>query len=59
MAEENQKLPMSAVLMAIAKHVAHRCKVENKAFMDCKNESKHPAACTKQGDAVTTCVIDL
>ena len=59
MASEEETLPVSAVLMSIAKHVAIRCRVENKAFMDCKNEDRNPEKCQKQGEQVTKCVITL
>jgi len=58
MAEE-ESLPVSAVLMSVAKHVAVRCGKENKEFMDCKGEDRDPEKCLEQGRKVTRCVMDL
>ena len=51
--------PTSAVLLSVAKHVSFSCKNSNKAYLDCKHKDKNPQACLDQGDAVTSCTIDL
>ena len=52
-------LPVSAVMMSVAKHVAVRCQSENKAFMDCKKQDRNPAKCLEQGKEITKCVMTL
>jgi hypothetical protein len=51
--------PVSAVLMAAAKHVAVMCAAPSAAFVACKKGDKNPAACLAAGDAVTACVAGL
>lgn len=51
--------PTSAVLMSLSKHIAVRCSKVNKAYMACKDGDANPESCLAQGDAVTSCVIDL
>ena len=51
--------PTSAVLMSISKHIAIRCKKPNAAFIACKKEDRNPEACLSQGNAVTSCTIDV
>jgi NADH dehydrogenase (ubiquinone) 1 alpha subcomplex subunit 8 len=58
-AEGQAPPPTSAVLMSLSKHIAVRCSKVNKAYMACKQNDANPEACLPQGDAVTSCVIDL
>ncbi|PRW57307.1 NADH dehydrogenase [ubiquinone] 1 alpha subcomplex subunit 8-B-like [Chlorella sorokiniana] len=58
-AEGQAPPPTSAVLMSLSKHIAVRCSKVNKAYMDCKANDANPEKCLAQGDAVTSCVIDL
>lgn len=51
--------PVSAVLMAAAKHVAVECAAASAAFIACKKGDKNPATCLGAGDAVTACVAGL
>ena len=51
--------PTSAVLMSLSKHIAVRCAKVNREYMACKAKDANPEACLEQGDAVTSCVIDL
>ncbi|KAL3135768.1 hypothetical protein ABBQ32_007331 [Trebouxia sp. C0010 RCD-2024] len=51
--------PTSAVLLSVAKHISFTCAKPNKAYLDCKRKDKNPAACLEQGNAVTSCTIDL
>ncbi|KAK9822386.1 hypothetical protein WJX81_007040 [Elliptochloris bilobata] len=51
--------PTSAVLMSISKHIAVRCKKPNAAFIACKKVDRNPEACLSQGNAVTSCTIDV
>ncbi len=51
--------PTSAVLMSISKHIAVRCKKPNTAFIECKKADRNPEACLRQGNAVTSCTIDV
>jgi NADH dehydrogenase (ubiquinone) 1 alpha subcomplex subunit 8 len=51
--------PTAAVLMSLSKHIAVRCAKVNRAYMACKANDANPESCLQQGDAVTTCVIDL
>jgi NADH dehydrogenase (ubiquinone) 1 alpha subcomplex subunit 8 len=59
MAESAPPLPTSAVLMSLSKHIAVRCSKVNKAYMQCKDKDANPEKCLAEGDAVTSCVIDL
>lgn len=54
-----QAPPTSAVLMSVSKHISHRCAKVNKAYVECKKKDKNPAACIKEGEAVTGCAVDL
>ncbi|GMH45170.1 hypothetical protein BSKO_13127 [Bryopsis sp. KO-2023] len=56
---ETERLPASAVLMAISKHIAIRCRDQNKAFMDCKKLDRNPEKCLAEGDAVTSCAVGI
>lgn len=56
---EEESLPMSAVLMSISKHVAVKCRAQNKAFMECRSLGKNPSKCLEEGTQVTKCVIQL
>ena len=57
--EDKEALPTSAVVMSISKHIAIRCHDQNRAFMMCKKADRNPEKCLKEGDAVTSCVIDM
>ena len=57
--EQSSAPPISAVLYAISKHIATKCSKQNKAFADCKQRDANPELCLEQGDAVTSCVVDL
>lgn len=59
MSENDAPPPTSAVLMSISKHIAVRCKKPNAAFIMCKKEDRNPEACLSQGNAVTSCTIDV
>ena len=59
MSEIDAPPPTSAVLMSISKHIAVRCKKPNAAFIVCKKEDRNPEACLSQGNAVTSCTIDV
>lgn len=59
MSDGESPLPTSAVLMAISKHVAVRCGKVNRAYMHCKDKDANPESCLAEGDAVTSCVVDL
>ncbi|KAI3438308.1 hypothetical protein D9Q98_000742 [Chlorella vulgaris] len=60
MADEGRSAsPTSAVLMSLSKHIAVRCAKVNREYMSCKNADANPETCLAQGDAVTSCVIDL
>mmetsp|Transcript_12303 Transcript_12303/g.34566 ORF Transcript_12303/g.34566 Transcript_12303/m.34566 type:complete len:103 (-) Transcript_12303:158-466(-) len=59
MATKEAPLPTSAVLMAIAKHIAVSCKKENATFMECKLKDCNPEACLAEGEAVTKCGVAL
>lgn len=52
-------VPASSVLFAISKQIASACADKNRAFLACKKRDKHPEACLTEGDAVTSCVVDL
>ncbi|XP_065843225.1 NADH dehydrogenase [ubiquinone] 1 alpha subcomplex subunit 8-like [Oscarella lobularis] len=47
----------SAVLVAAAHHYGQACRVENDAFMKCRQEKKDPRACLEEGRRVTQCAI--
>ena len=49
----------SAVLVAAAHHYGQACRVENDAFMKCRQEKKDPRACLEEGRRVTQCAIKL
>lgn len=51
--------PTTAVLLAVAKHISFACAKTNKAYLECKQKDKNPEACLQQGEAVTSCAIDL
>lgn len=57
--EQSSAPPISAVLYAISKHIATKCSKQNKAFAECKQRDANPELCLQQGDAVTSCVVDL
>lgn len=56
---EQERLPASAVLMAISKHIAIRCREQNVKFMECKKGDRNPEKCLAEGDEVTGCVLGL
>ncbi|XP_024385995.1 NADH dehydrogenase [ubiquinone] 1 alpha subcomplex subunit 8-A [Physcomitrium patens] len=56
---EGAPITTSAVLMSASKHIASRCSVENRAFLDCKKNDPNPEKCLQQGQNVTRCVISL
>ncbi len=45
--------------MSLSKHIAVRCAKVNREYMKCKDKDANPQTCLQQGDAVTSCVIDL
>eukprot|EP00249_Psilotum_nudum_P023712 c28959_g3_i1 orf=734-1054(-) len=49
----------SAVLMVASKHIAARCRSQNKAFLDCKRADANPEKCLETGQDVTSCVLSL
>ena len=57
--EEPAPVPASAVLMSASKLIATECGGVSRAFIECKKRDPNPEACLPQGDAVTSCVIDL
>lgn len=59
MAEGQAPPPTSAVLMSLSKHIAVRCAKVSRVYMACKDKDANPQTCLEQGDAVTSCVIDL
>eukprot|EP01018_Ginkgo_biloba_P008205 Gb_25648 [translate_table: standard] len=54
-----EPIPTSAILMAASKHIATRCRPENKAFLDCKRADPNPEKCLDKGRDVTRCVLSL
>lgn len=57
--EEPQAVPASSILMSASKVIAIECGAPSKAYIACKNRDANPAACLKEGDTLTGCVIDL
>ncbi|KAF3785964.1 NADH dehydrogenase ubiquinone 1 alpha subcomplex subunit 8-A [Nymphaea thermarum] len=54
-----EPIPTSAVLMAASKHIATRCREENRAFILCKKKDPNPEKCLDKGQQVTRCVLSL
>ncbi|KAF8394490.1 hypothetical protein HHK36_020699 [Tetracentron sinense] len=54
-----EPIPTSAVLMASAKHIASKCRMENMAFIKCKKKDPNPEKCLDKGQEVTRCVLTL
>ena len=59
MAEADAPVPVSSVLLAVSRQIASTCAQQNRAFLDCKRRDKNPEVCLKEGDEVTSCVINL
>ena len=59
MLEADTPVPASSVLFAVSKQIASACADKNRAFLACKKRDKNPEACLNEGDAVTSCVVDL
>lgn len=57
--QEPQPVPASSILMSASKVIAIKCGGPSKEYIACKNRDENPAACLKEGDAVTGCVINL
>ncbi|KAH9319257.1 hypothetical protein KI387_021026, partial [Taxus chinensis] len=55
----DEPIPTSALLMAASKHIATRCRAQNKAFLDCKRADANPEKCLEKGKDVTKCVFSL
>ncbi|XP_059632638.1 NADH dehydrogenase [ubiquinone] 1 alpha subcomplex subunit 8-B-like [Cornus florida] len=56
---EGDPIPTSAVLMAVSKHIATKCRNENLAFLKCKKDDPNPEKCLDKGRQVTSCVLSL
>jgi len=54
-----EPIPTSALLMSASKHIATRCRAQNKAFIDCKKADPNPEKCLDKGRDVTRCVFSL
>ncbi|XP_038906805.1 NADH dehydrogenase [ubiquinone] 1 alpha subcomplex subunit 8-B [Benincasa hispida] len=52
-------IPTSAVLMSSSKHIANRCRLENVAYLQCKQKDPNPEKCLDKGHQVTRCVLSL
>lgn len=52
-------VPTSAVLMSAWTQIATKCSSQNKTFMACKASDADPAACLRQGDEVSGCVLSV
>eukprot|EP00252_Welwitschia_mirabilis_P018087 TRINITY_DN40276_c0_g1_i1.p1 TRINITY_DN40276_c0_g1~~TRINITY_DN40276_c0_g1_i1.p1 ORF type:complete len:106 (+),score=13.79 TRINITY_DN40276_c0_g1_i1:87-404(+) len=52
-------IPTSALLMSASRHIASRCRSENKAFLDCKKADRNPEKCLDKGHGVINCVFTL
>eukprot|EP00638_Chattonella_subsalsa_P001498 CAMPEP_0117745854 /NCGR_PEP_ID=MMETSP0947-20121206/7611_1 /TAXON_ID=44440 /ORGANISM="Chattonella subsalsa, Strain CCMP2191" /LENGTH=100 /DNA_ID=CAMNT_0005563091 /DNA_START=80 /DNA_END=382 /DNA_ORIENTATION=- len=51
--------PTSDVVWAASKLIGSECALENKEYYQCKSKDRNPAACTKEGAGVTSCVLNL
>ncbi|ERN10916.1 hypothetical protein AMTRI_Chr12g271870 [Amborella trichopoda] len=54
-----EPIPTSAVLMAASKHIARKCRAENRDFLNCKRKDPNPEKCLDKGQEVTRCVLSL
>ena len=59
MVEDRSPSPPSPALLAAHKHIAYACAQPNDAFVRCKQRDPNPAACLREGDDVTRCVLRL
>ncbi|PIA39428.1 hypothetical protein AQUCO_02600107v1 [Aquilegia coerulea] len=57
--EKGEPIPTSAVLMSASKHIAAKCREENRAFINCKKKDQNPEKCLHQGREVTRCVLTV
>eukprot|EP00958_Prasinococcus_capsulatus_P008948 scaffold879_cov410-Prasinococcus_capsulatus_cf.AAC.33 len=58
MSSDSDAAISSSTLLCSWKHITASCGDKNEAWFRCKNNDRNPAACLKEGDAVTECVVD-